>query len=82
MMVDRGGRRRPPMRVGIVELTMVDPSLSALTKAWVTTLVASALLFIALAAAQVRDNRVFLRTLSQVLLLIGDNPPPVIDRWN
>jgi hypothetical protein len=71
------------MSVGIIEFAaMIDMSLSALTKAWVVTTIASGLLAAALATAQVWNTAVYLHTLPHVLQLVGDGPPPIIDRWN
>lgn len=61
---------------------MIDLSLAALTKAWITSVVASGLLLVALATAQFSDRAVYLRSLPQALQLITDGPPPIIDRWN
>ena len=71
------------MSVGIIEFAaMIDMSLSALTKAWVVTAIASGLLLAALATAQVWSSAVYLHALPHVLQLVGDGPPPIIDRWN
>lgn len=59
---------------------MIDMSLSALTRAWVVTTIASGLLLAALASAQVWSSAVYLHTLPHVLQLVGDGPPPIIDR--
>lgn len=61
---------------------MVEINLSALTKAWITTVIASVLLLVALATSQVWNNAVYLRGLTQALQLVADGPAPVIDRWN
>jgi hypothetical protein len=61
---------------------MIDASLSALTKAWVTTMITVVLLCVALKLEQVWSTAVYMRTLPDALRLVGDGPQPVIDRWN
>ena len=61
---------------------MIEDSLAALTKAWITTVVASSVLLIALATSQISNRAVYLRSLPQALQLVTDGPPPIIDRWN
>lgn len=61
---------------------MIDLSLTALTKAWITAVIASGVLLMALATAQMSNRAVYLRCLPQALQLITDGPPPIIDRWN
>ncbi|HXC90935.1 MAG TPA: hypothetical protein VNV18_12295 [Stellaceae bacterium] len=61
---------------------MIDTPLSALTRAWVVTTIASGLLVAALAAAQVWNGAVYMRTLPHALQLVADGPSPAIDRWN
>lgn len=60
---------------------MIELSVAALARAWITTVIATALLFAALAMAQVWNSAVYLRSLPQALQLVADGPPPVIDRW-
>ena len=52
---------------------------AALTKAWVTTVIASGLLLLALAIAQVWNSDVYFQGLPQAMA-IGDGPSPIIDR--
>lgn len=52
---------------------------AALTKAWVTTVIASGLLLLALAIAQVWNSAVYFQNLPQAMA-IGDGPSPIIDR--
>lgn len=52
---------------------------AALTKAWVTTMIAAGLLFLALAIAQVWNSDVYFQGLPQAMA-IGDGPSPIIDR--
>lgn len=54
---------------------MIEDPLAALTKAWITTVVAASLLLIALATAQI--SAVYLRSLP----LATEGPPPIIDDW-
>lgn len=62
---------------------MIDVSLVALTRAWVTTVVASVALLTAVATEQVWNSAVYWRGLPQAFALIRDEgPPPIIDRWN
>ena len=83
MIVVSGGRLGLSVNVGTIEVAaMVDVSLLAVTKAWVVTTIASGLLFAALAVAQVWSSAVYLQTLPSALQLVGDGPPPVLDRWN
>jgi hypothetical protein len=73
----------PPIDVGSIGFAaMIDIPLSALTRAWLTTVIASAVLFAALAVAQVWNGAVYFRTLPHALQLVADGPPPIIDRWN
>jgi len=58
---------------------MIDLSLSALTKAWVTTMIASGLLLGALAVAQLCTNEVYLQNLRRAVQLTGEYPSPDID---
>lgn len=60
---------------------MIEISVAALARAWITTVIATGLLFAALATAQVWNSAVYLHSLPQALRLVGDGPPPVIDRW-
>jgi hypothetical protein len=52
---------------------------AALTKAWVTTVIASALLLLALAITQVWNSAVYFQSLPRAIA-IGDGPSPIIDR--
>lgn len=52
---------------------------TALTKAWVTTVIASGLLFLALATARIWNSTVYFQGLPQAIA-IGDGSPPIIDR--
>ncbi len=82
-MPAKGDRHRPPVTPDIIEVAaVIDLSLTALTKAWIATVIASGLLFTALATAQIWDRAVYLRSLPQAFQLISDGPPPIIDRWN
>lgn len=54
---------------------------AALTKAWVTTVIASGLLFLALATAQIWNSAVYLQGLPQAMI-IGEGPSPIIDRFD
>jgi hypothetical protein len=52
---------------------------TALTKAWVTTVIASGLLLLALTITQVWNSAVYFQGLPQAMA-IGDGPSPIIDR--
>jgi hypothetical protein len=65
-----------------IVLLMIDIALPALTRAWVVTMIASGLLFTALAVTQIWNTGVYVRTLPQALALAGDAPAPVAERWN
>jgi hypothetical protein len=60
---------------------MHELSVDALTRAWLTTVVALALLLIACVTADVWNTQVYLRSLPNALQLVADGPPPAIDRW-
>jgi hypothetical protein len=55
---------------------MIDLSLSALIKAWITTTATSGLLLVALALAQVWNNDAYLQGLRQALQITAEEPPP------
>ncbi len=81
MTVNNGGRGWPPLNVGIIGFaTMIELSLSALTKAWAATTIALGLLLAVLAVAQVWNSAIYLRALPQALELGGDGPIPVAGR--
>jgi hypothetical protein len=83
MILDRRGHIGRLRTSGLSSFAaMIEMSLSALTKAWLTTVIASAMLLAALAAARVWNGAVYFQTLPHALQLVGDGPPPVVDRWN
>ncbi len=55
---------------------MVDLSLSALIKAWITTMIASGLLLVTLALAQFWNNAGYVQGLRQALQITVEEPPP------
>ena len=54
---------------------MIDRSLSALIKAWITTVIASGLLLVALALTQLYSDA-YLQGLRHALQLTAEEPPP------
>ena len=60
---------------------MIETTLTALTKAWVTTVIASTLFCAALAIAQIWNGAVYLGALPQVLSLAGETPDPSVELW-
>lgn len=58
---------------------MIDLSLSALIKAWTTTMIASGLLLVALALAQFWSNDAYRQGLRQALQLTAEEPPPDVN---
>jgi hypothetical protein len=77
-----GGGCRSPL-IGTVEFPAMIEQLAfaALTKAWVTTMIATGLLFLALATAQVWNSTIYFQGLPQAMA-IGDGPAPIIDRFD
>jgi hypothetical protein len=62
---------------------MIDVPLLALTRAWVVTVVASAVLLAAVGTEPIWNSAAYWRGLPRAFELVGDEgPPPVIDRWN
>ena len=55
---------------------MIDLSLSALIKAWITTMIASGLLLVVLALAQFWNNAAYVQGLRQALQITAEEPPP------
>jgi hypothetical protein len=55
---------------------MIDLSLSALIRAWITTMIASGLLVVALALAQFWNNAGYVQGLRQALQITAEEPPP------
>ena len=55
---------------------MIDLSLSALIRAWITTMIASGLLLVALALAQFWNNAAYVQGLRQALQITAEEPPP------
>jgi len=60
---------------------MTETTLTALTKAWVTTVIASALFCTTLAIAQIWNGAVYLGALPQALSLAGETPDPSVELW-
>jgi hypothetical protein len=48
---------------------MVDVIVSALVRAWTTTVIATTMLFVAVALARIWDNAIYLRALQRALKL-------------
>ena len=57
---------------------MIDLSLSALIRAWITTMIASGLLLVALALAQFWNNDAYKQGLRQALHITAEEPPPEV----
>ena len=63
--------------------SMLDISLLALTRAWVATVVAVAVLLASFAIEQGWNSAVYWRALPQAIELSGDEgPSPIRDQWN
>jgi hypothetical protein len=62
---------------------MIDMPLLALTRAWVVTVVASAVLLVAVGTEPIWNSAAYWRGLPKAFELVGDaDTPPVIDQWN
>jgi hypothetical protein len=82
----------PPSKIAVVPAaptgrgllgssTMIDVPLLALTRAWIVTVVAAAVLLLAVGTEPIWNSAAYWRGLPKAFELAGDEgPPPVIDR--
>ncbi|HUC10346.1 MAG TPA: hypothetical protein VL985_07965 [Stellaceae bacterium] len=61
---------------------MFDPSLSTLTKAWLTTMFAASLLLAALAVTRICADDTPLQSLRRTVQFTGEHPSPDIEGWD
>jgi hypothetical protein len=61
---------------------MTEVLLSALTRAWFTTVIASTLLLTALATEPIFSSAAYWRGLPEAFALVGGEGPLIVDRWD
>ena len=72
---------RPDSVASIGFHVVIETTLTALTKAWVTTVIASTLFCAALAIAQIWNGAAYFGALPQALSLAGETPDPSVELW-